>query len=563
MHSHKIYSIIILIFLILLSIAGCRNRNNGERINILILSGKNNHEWQKTTPLLVKIFKDAGVFDVSITEKPETLTYSSLTKYNVLVSNWNSWPDNDFRMTPEWENDLLKYVKRGGGIVFFHAGASSFYKWNEYHQMGIGRWGRETNHGKPTTGKIHGFDQNHPITKGFIDFFIVDEIWGKTDIYPGLQVLGSVTATDETDGHLIMEPAILINHFGEGRTFYTILGHDERALLNSGLQALLLRGAQWCAGRKVTIELPAEFSSHKKREIDEFSWTETDTSLIFKNHSDIIWQLNYNNRFGKTYFHPLAVNNSSLTCVAPPDHPWHLGLWFSWKYINGINYWEYLDEYKSEEKGYKPAGLTELLKIDIQKNDDFSTAIRMELKYRPANGSEVLSERRNLVISVPLEDKSYFINYECIFNPIAEEVILNRTPVEGEPQGVSWGGYAGLSIRFNQDYTSPLILFPSQNQNYRKDPWLFMGFKTLTGQQAGICIMQNPGFTTSKASWYVINDPAIPFYYYSPAVLYDGKIILKKGESLHLKYRVIILPGKPEKDQLQSKYEEYLNIANN
>ena len=183
----------------------------------------------------------------------------------------------------------------------------------------------------------------------------------------------------------------------------------------------------------------------------------------------------------------------------------------------------------------------------------------MEILYQPAEGSPVLSEKSSIYISAPSEDNSYFIDYDCKFDPLVEEVILDRTPVEGEPDGVSWGGYAGLSIRFNQDYTSPLILFPSQNQNYEKDPWLYMGFNTLTGQKAGLCIMQNPDFTTPVTSWYVINDPVIPFYYYSPAVLYDGKIILKKGESLQLKYRIIILPGKPEKYQLHAKYEEYLN----
>jgi len=106
-------------------------------------------------------------------------------------------------------------------------------------------------------------------------------------------------------------------------------------------------------------------------------------------------------------------------------------------------------------------------------------------------------------------------------------------------------------------------LAPSQNKDFRKDPWLYMGFNTLTGNKAGICIMQHPDFKTQTTSWYVINDPAIPFYYYSPAVLYDGKIILKKGETLRLKYRVNILPGEPEKDNLQSLYEDYLKIANN
>jgi hypothetical protein len=85
-----------------------------------------------------------------------------------------------------------------------------------------------------------------------------------------------------------------------------------------------------------------------------------------------------------------------------------------------------------------------------------------------------------------------------------------------------------------------------------------MGFNTLTGEKAGICILQNPVFTTPTTSWYVINDQGRPFLYYSPAVLFDGKIILKKGESLHLKYRVWILPGKTGKEELQAKYDEYL-----
>ncbi len=460
-------------------------------------------------------------------------------------------------MSQEWENDLLKYVRNGGGIVFFHAGASSFYGWNEYNQMGIGRWGINTSHGEPTTGKVYGFDQDHPITKGFKDFLITDEIWEKTDIYPGISALASVTATDNKDGHKINESAVFVNQTGKGRSFYTILGHDERALLNSGLQTLLLRATQWCAGRTVTIPAPVEFTGKDNNAGNFFNWEETDTSVALRNHEDIIWKFNFNNRFGKPYFHPLSVNNSSLTCVAPPDHPWHLGLWFSWKYINGINYWEYLDKFKSEETGYKSAGITEIKKIEITKNNDFSTGIIMNLLYHPAGGSPLLSEKCSINISEPFEDNSYFIDYDCMFDPLAGEVILDRTPVEGEPDGVSWGGYAGLSIRFNQDYTSPAILVPSQNKYFHKDPWFYMGFNTLSGQKAGLCIMQNPDFTTPSTMWYVINDPVIPFYYYSPAVLFAGKIILKKGESLHLRYRIMILPGIQTKDELQSEYEDY------
>jgi len=74
---------------------------------------------------------------------PDTLPYNELIKFDVVVSNWNNWPDSTFRLTKEWENDFLKYVKRGGGVISIHAGACSFYTWKDYHQIGIGRWGGE------------------------------------------------------------------------------------------------------------------------------------------------------------------------------------------------------------------------------------------------------------------------------------------------------------------------------------------------------------------------------------------------------------------------------------
>lgn len=266
MNRNKIIFLRIFLLIQILMITGCKNQGVKDRINVLILSGKNNHEWQKTTPLLANVLRNANLFSINVTESPDTLTYNNLRNYDVLISNWNSWPDNEFRMTKEWEDDLFEYVNNGGGILFFHAGASSFYNWAEYHQMGIGRWGNNTSHGKQTTGKVCEFDQNHPITKGLRDFLIVDEIWEKTDIYSGVQAIAMVTATDETDGHLIREPAVFVNNIGKGRTFFTILGHDERALLNSGLQTILLRAAEWCAGRKVTIEPPAEMIMRKDRD---------------------------------------------------------------------------------------------------------------------------------------------------------------------------------------------------------------------------------------------------------------------------------------------------------
>jgi len=528
-------------------------------VKILIFSGKNNHEWQKTTPVLVRIFKDSKLFNVSVTENPDTLSYTLFKKFELIVSNRNTWPDNKIRLSSKWENDFERYVKEGGGVLSLHAGASSFYDWEAYHQIGIGRWGKETSHGPRTKGHLYRLDQNHPITRGMGDFITMDEIWEKTDIYPGSTPIGSLSAKDEKDGHSIDVPAVFVNQAGNGRCFFTTLGHDERALLNSGLQTLLLRAAQWCAQKEVTIEIPDDLKISKAGMKDKYSWNKTDSTLTLKNHSAIVWQYNYNNCFGKPYFHPLSVNHSDLTCVSPPDHPWHLGLWFSWKFINGINYWEYLKNFSSSETGFRSEGLTEISNLKIATNPDFSSDIAMKLNYHPLNGKVVLTEERNLYLSKPAADGSYYMDEDHLFNAISDSVLLDRTPILGEPGGQSWGGYSGLSVRFNQDYTSPVVVSPADSANLKKGNWLYMGFNNLKGEKVGMSILKNPGFTAGSTSWYVISDQNVPFYYFSPAVLFDHNILLKRGESIRLKYRIWMLPGEFSKERLQQKYNEYLN----
>jgi type 1 glutamine amidotransferase len=536
----------------------CEKNNNKSPVRILLLSGQNNHEWSKTTPLLSDVYNNSKLFTVSITEHPDTLNYDSFRKFDVIVSNRNTWPDNNVRLTPDWEAGFMRYMNEGGSAVFIHAGASSFYKWDDYHKIGIGRWGRETSHGKPQKGKVCELSQDHPVTTGFRDFYITDELWKKTDIHPDAKAIASISWTEEESGEQFTEKAVFTSRYGKGRSFYTILGHDERALLNSGLKSILVRGTLWAAGKEKMPELIEELNIASGAEND-FSWEKTDSSFCLKNGKYPVWQFNFNNRYGRPYFHPVSASGSILTCVDPPDHPWHLGLWFCWKYINGLNYWEYLDDFKSERTGYKSEGFTEIKDIRLNNNADFTAEIDMDISYYPIEGEPVLSEKSMINISAPADDGSFYIDYDNLYTAVADEVILDRTPVQTEPGGRTWGGYAGLSVRFSQDFTDPFVIAPNDSADYKKNKWVYMGFITLSGGTAGVSIIQNPGFTTTNTSWYIIRTPAIPFFYYSPAVLYDGKITLKKGDQLHLKYRVWIMPGKTGMEELDSKYVEYLN----
>ena len=542
---NRLFKSFILVFLLTISafnIYGSSIQKNAKTIRVLILSGANNHEWKKTTPLLNRIFDEAKLFTTQVTDKPDTLTYKYLKNFDLIVSNANTWPDNAARLNPQWEADFLKFVTEGGGALFFHAGASSFYGWEEYFRIGIGRWGKATHHNAPVVAGLYGFDQKHPITKGLTGFRIMDEVWEDTELYKGAKAIGSLKATNAKDGHPIDETALFVNQTGKGRSFFTILGHDERALVNSGLRTLLLRAAEWCAGREVTIQPPIEMSTKKAESKPMYSWSETDTTFALLNHKEIVWQFNYNDRFQRPYFHPLSVNNTMITCVSPPDHPWHLGMWFCWKYINGLNYWEYLNENRSAKTGYKSEGATEIVGSKVIHNADFSSDISMQINYHPLKGETVLKEERNYHVSVPAKDGSYIIQEDHLFKVLADSVVLDRTPVSIKGGRVQ-GGYAGLSVRFNQDFTAPELRSSSDSAQCAKCTWQYYGFQSLTGKKVGITIEQDPMYSPPTSSWYIINDPLIPFFYYSPACIFDHEVTLKKGETMRLRYTIRMLEG--------------------
>jgi hypothetical protein len=67
----RINNLVLRIICVLFSftvIYGCVNRKNVDLIKVLILSGKNNHEWQKTTPQIENIYNQSGQFKIETTD---------------------------------------------------------------------------------------------------------------------------------------------------------------------------------------------------------------------------------------------------------------------------------------------------------------------------------------------------------------------------------------------------------------------------------------------------------------------------------------------------------------
>jgi len=295
-----------------------------------------------------------------------------------------------------------------------------------------------------------------------------------------------------------------------------------------------------------------------------YDWRQTDSSLALLNNNRVVWQFNFDNEQPRPYFHPVCLTDGTeLTWHRPPDHPWHYGLWFSWKFINGLNYWE------EDRKTGLPEGLTEITNIEVKPRDDYSAQIAMQLSYQPPSKAAVLTESCSISISKPDEDGRYSINWTSRFTAGAADVILDRTPITGEQGGQSWGGYAGLSVRLAKN-VSDWQLTDSEGRkdleaHGQKARWMNFGGRAAESKDFGIAIFDHPdnlrSRCTSGSPSFVIMDPKVPFGYFSPALLFNKPYTLPGRQSFSLKYRILIQPGKAQKNLLEAEWKSFAETA--
>jgi methane monooxygenase PmoA-like len=253
----------------------------------------------------------------------------------------------------------------------------------------------------------------------------------------------------------------------------------------------------------------------------------------------------------RPFIHPLRTRAGHvLTCDAPDDHPWHHGLWFAVKYIDGDNFWEEMAPYGVLRHDGPP---------DVETGSDGRVTLRGALRWtRPDRETVAIHERRSLT-HVPIDAASYAIDVSTVLVPTADAV-LDRTPF------TTWGGYGGLTLRGPGDWHDTRLLLGDGRDVQRvvgePAPWCALTGIVGAGNAetiAGLAMFDAPSNVRHPVPWY--GSTRADTYgddgwsnFFNAAFLFHAPMSLAAGEELRIDHRVVVHDGDWDHDTIAELY---------
>ena len=199
--------------------------------------------------VLPAIGLEHDAFEVDISHDASTITGERLSAYHAVVF----YTTGELPMSAQQKRVFLDYVRSGRGFVGIHSASDTFYEWPEYGEL-VG--GYFDNHPWTQEVTVRVENTSHPATRHLGERFTIDDeiyqftSWARAgvDVLLSLDV-DSVDLTKETVHRPDHDFALAwTRDVGDGRMFYTALGHRPEVWEDVRFQAHLVEGVRWAMG---------------------------------------------------------------------------------------------------------------------------------------------------------------------------------------------------------------------------------------------------------------------------------------------------------------------------
>lgn len=208
----------------------------------LVLSGEN-HRFNESASVIHAFLDADDDVEAELVDDKDALT--SLDGYDAVVFGTgftrsvrkdDGTVERVDDLTPAQEQGLFDYVQGGGGLVGIH-GTAWWIPSRAVPLIG----GHANWHPPGLTFEVEVDDTAHAITDGIENFEVDDEIY-MSAWDPNIHVLASATWSEKR------HPLAWTQPYGDGRVFYTALGHGSGTFERPMMQRLMTNGVKWAGG---------------------------------------------------------------------------------------------------------------------------------------------------------------------------------------------------------------------------------------------------------------------------------------------------------------------------
>jgi uncharacterized protein len=212
---------------------------------LIIFGGWDGHQPKASAEVLAGICRDAGLDAVMSASLEMLMDGAMLALANLLIVNWTMG-----QISGELAKAVCDAVAGGLGLAGCHGGlCDAFRECTEWQFMTGGQFvGHPGNDGTKYRVNIAAIPD--PITQGIAGFNVASEQY-YMHVDPAVRVLATTRFPIADGPHAsngpVDMPVIWTKKWGNGRVFYSSLGHSPAMIVAEPHRTLLSRGFAWAA----------------------------------------------------------------------------------------------------------------------------------------------------------------------------------------------------------------------------------------------------------------------------------------------------------------------------
>ncbi len=306
----------------------------------------------------------------------------------------------------------------------------------------------------------------------------------------------------------------------------------------------------------------------------QFTVEKSDRAVTFKIDGELFTEYVLGGEGNKPYFWPvIGPDGKAMTRAYPmkdvpgekQDHPHHRSFYFGHQFINNIDTWHELATLKEKAKGdeqklaasLKILGKTEVSKIQRAESLGDHAILETSNVYRDSEGKPMLEDDRTFTLRVDPATGARLIDVVLTFRGTEETVTLS----DAKDAGFSIRVAHSICVEAKEGgrIATSEGKFDGEAWGTRAKWCDFNG--PIDGKTMGVAILNHPSSFRYPTPWHARTYglfTANPFGLKSVAKEEtDGAVVLKKGESFTLRYRVIFHRGDEKAADIEKAFTAY------